>query len=204
MIELFLIISLPFYGAFISRWHGGGFIAGSPKAVKNALWALPFAAASGWALREDADLIIPISLAILAFALSFLGKTTGHGGGMDLGHNPKEPGAGREPEKLEYLILWAHGKISQYWYDAALLCLSGLAAVSGAVLGFAFVNPLAAGIIALGGLAKAPAYMIGWGVDPEDLAEFELSDFNEPTEIGEFMTGFFAYAGLSIALAMTF
>lgn len=204
ILKIALIVLLPFYGAFISRWHGGGFIAGSPKAVKNTLWALPFALISFFAVFQEASLIVSIIAGATALGLCFVGKTLGHGGGIDMGHNPKEPGAGREPEKLEYLILWAHGKIPQYWYDAALLSICGLAAVSGAVLAFAFVNPLAAGIVVLGGLAKAPAYMIGWAMDPEDLAEFELSDFNEPTEIGEFLTGFFAYAGLAIAFAMTF
>jgi hypothetical protein len=181
-------------GGALSRWHGGGFVGGSPKMLKNFLWALPLAIGSyiathGWLL------------AALALGLCMIGKATGHGGGIDLAHNPKEPGAGRSPEKLEYLILWLHGRMPQYWYDALLLAISGIAAVSGAVVAIAHVSIPAALIVAIGGALKGLAYMIGWEFE-KLLVTVEQDDFNEPTELGEFLAGFFAYLAFALAFVM--
>lgn len=195
-----ICLLLPFLGGFISRWHGGGFVSGSPKILKNAIWAVAFASSSIYALSLNTNLLAAILIGAIAGGVCLLGKASGHGGGMDLAHNSKEPGKGRKPEKVEYLILWLHGKINQYTYDAILLAMSGLFAVLGAVIAIGYYSPIAGIILALGGLSKSAAYMIGWGIDSEDLMEFGGKNFNEPTEIGEFLTGFFAFFGLSIAL----
>jgi len=179
----------------MSRWHGGGFINGSPKALKTFLWSVPFAAAGVWASGWVMGLV--------ALALCMAGKATGHGGGMDLAHSPKEPGAAREPEKLEYLILWAHPYIPRYLYDAILLALVGFAAVSGGAVAVGWTDPLAGLLIAAGGLLKPVAYMVGWAVYPKGQGKGP-PDLNEATEIGEFITGVFAYGGLGCAyLLMT-
>lgn len=213
MMALFIII-FSLLGGVISRWHGGGFIGGSPKVLKNFVWAAPLAIGSMVAFAPIAPAIyemvnfIHAVMPLQAFyaacgaiflALCMIGKATGHGGGMDLGHNPKEPGKGRKPEKLEYLIIWLHGRIPQYWYDALLLSITGIAAMSGAALAMASVHPVAALIVAFGGAMKGLAYMIGWEFE-KLLVTVEPEDFNEPTEIGEFLTGLFAY--LAFALAM--
>lgn len=188
-------------GAVISRWHGGGFVGGSPKMLKNFLWALPFGVISFAAYFHD-NLLKAITIGVISLAVCMLGKTTGHGGGMDLGHNPKEAGDGREPEKVEYLILWIrkafHVKRS-YWYDALLLALVGLFAVAGAAIAVGWTNPLAGIIIALGGVLKAPAYMIGWAIFPDGQGDGP-KDLDEATAIGEFLTGFFAFLALAIAI----
>lgn len=168
-------------GGFVSRWHGGGFIPGSPKGLKNAIWALPFAVATG--------LLASWWLAPIAFVLCLAGKATGHGGGMDLGTWTKP----RKDEALEFIVKPLQGKIPEYWYDVIQMCLYGLAAVSGAVFCIAWFNPLAAGIIALGGLMKGPAYMIGWAVD-------KPTDKIEPTAIGEFLTGVFAFGACAVTV----
>lgn len=198
-----LVIAAAFYGGILSRWHGGGFISGSPKVLKNALWAFPFAAVSFLALDHAGVDGWPLyAAAAVSFALCLFGKATGHGGGMDLAHSPKEPGGtpSRNPEKLERLILWLHGKMPQYWYDFLLLVIIGLFSTSGAALALGYVNPLAGLIVAAGGALKAVAYAIGWKFD-NMLGDFP-KDFDEPTEIGEFLTGAFAFAGLAIATLM--
>lgn len=204
----FLVIAAAIYGGVLSRWHGGGFISGSPKVLKNSLWAFPFASVSLLALHAAGVHGWPLYLAAaVSFALCLFGKATGHGGGMDLAHNPKEPGGNpsRKPEKLEYLILWLHGKMPQFWYDFLLLVIIGIASTSGAALCIGYVNPLAGLIVATGGAMKAVAYAIGWKLHdmfawPDNLPK----DFDEPTEIGEFLTGSFAFTGLAIATLMVF
>ena len=198
----YLLLLLPILGAFLSRLHGGGFISGVNKSLKNILWALPFGLLSIYAVFTATDNIyMIISSFIISMGLCVVGKATGHGGGMDLAHSPKEPYNGRDPEKLEYLILWLHGRINQYWYDALILAIVGFVSVSGAVLVLSFVNPLAAIVVALGGVLKALSYIIGWAVFM--VVDFSCTDdLNEETEIGEVLTGFFAYAGLAIAAYM--
>lgn len=195
------------YGGFMSRWHGGGFIGGSPKVLKNTLWALPFAAVSFLALFQAGVDGWPLYVAAaVSLALGIFGKATGHGGGMDLAHSPKEPGGNpsRSPEKLERLILWLHDDLPRYWYDALILVLVGIAAVSGAAFALGYINPLAGVIVAIGGAMKAVGYMIGWHFHDEfpTVLQNAPEDFDEATEIGEFLTGIFAYTGLTIAASM--
>lgn len=193
---------LALIGAALSRWHGGGFIGGSPKILKAFLWALPFAGCAGFAHHSGSSVWWATALwcaGVLAWSMVF--KNTGHGGGMDLGHSEKEPGAGRTPEKLEYLILWLrklfHGKHS-YGYDLLLLTVIGLFSVAGAALAVGWVNPLAGAIITLGGLGKPAGYAVGWRVYPEGQGN-GWKELNEATEIGEALTGLFAYLALGIA-----
>ncbi len=197
-----VVTALGGLGLFLSRWHGGGFIGGSPKVLKNILWALPFAGVAYFAHTGSAAWI----WAGVALALCLFGKATGHGGGMDLAHSPKEPGGNpaRSPEKLERLILWLYDDLPRYWYDALILVLVGLAAVSGAALAVGVVNSAAGLVIALGGCLKAAAYMVGWAINdyaPQLLDDLP-DDFDEATEIGEALTGFFAYLALGIGALM--
>jgi len=182
------IITIAFYLSVVSRWHGGAFVK-APKQVKNFAWSLPFGLLSGLALNN-------VIAGIIVTLFSMLAKTVGHGGGMDLGHSPKEPGSGRKPEKLEYLILWLHGKISQYWYDALLLLVLGLFSTLGAAVAVGHVLPLAGALIAIGGALKPIAYMIGWAVIPDSHGD---GDIDDATEIGELLTGLFAGLGLGLA-----
>jgi len=221
------VAGLALLGTVLSRWHGGGFIGGSPKILKNFLWSVPFALAAGaawmhersqavnwtWWLKDHLPAIqaldfetillcICIAVALLALCLCMVGKSSGHGGGIDDGRSDKEPGAGRDPEKVEYLILWLrplfHGKHSR-WYDRLILALSGLFAVSGAVIAIAMINPLAALPIAIGGAFKAIGYVIGWNVFPDGNGSGP-KDFDEATKIGEGLAGLFAFTGLAISV----
>lgn len=186
----YLFLLLPIYGLLVSRFHGGGFYGGFSKTIKNLMWAVPFALAAG--------LLGEWWLGLVALPLCLFGKATGHGGWMDLGTWTKP----RSDERIEFIIKPLRDKMPVYWYDVLGMALVGFAAVSGAVIAFAFINPLSASIIALGGLFKAVAYMIGWWIFPE-YRGIGPEDFDTSTEIGEALTGFFAYAGLAAALWLT-
>lgn len=165
-------------GAIISRWHGGG-IFKSPKFIKNTIWAAPFGIAAFFVTGS-------FWLAALSFALCLAGKATGHGGFMDLGTWTKQ----RSREALEFLIKPLHDKIPESYYDALGLSVVGLAAVSGGVLAFAAVSPIAALILAIGGVLKSGAYMVA--------KEFVFAH-EEFTPYGEALSGAFAYVTLAIA-----
>lgn len=156
-------------GAFLYRWRGMAhpYKKYFPRPFNQAAFAFPFAVAAflyydgfefqGWAW----------AIAGVVWVLTTLGALTGHGRGMDLGETDKG-----EPETLEFLIAWLKPKVSLYWYDAALLAVTGLAITLPA--GIATLNP----ILALSGILKAPAYMIG-----------KFCFTKEHVEAGELLTG---------------
>lgn len=178
-----IVIAASLIGGFISRWHGGGFLGGA-KVWKNIAWALPFAIVTGIAYYPRFLLWITIAAAIVCFAACLAGKATGHGGFMDLASWIGK----RTQEALEWIIAPLKKHIPEYWYDALGLVVVGFAAVSGAVVTIAFISPLAAAIIALGGIMKAPSYIIG------------KKFFKQFTVFGELFTGVFAYGCLACAL----
>jgi len=84
-----------------------------------------------------------------------------------------------EPERLEFIIQWMKGKVNNQLYDMALLSLTGLAITLPP--GIACMNPL----MALSGLLKGPAYMVG-----------KLIEGKTRTEIGEYLTGATLWASI--------
>jgi len=194
-------------GGFMSRWHGGGFISGSPKILKAFLWSSPFTLASGAAFYLDGhSWTVTGIVAALVLAGCMVFKNTGHGGGMDLAHNSKEPvgpNPTREPEKLEYLILWLHGKMPQYWYDALLLCIIGTASTLLPALAIGYVNPWAGLVVAAGGtIGKPLGYMIGHALKDAGLIDDLPYDINHATAVGELLTGVIAYGCLATGTLM--
>jgi len=183
---------LPFFGALVSRWHGGGFFD-FPKILKSIVWALPFSMLAAF-MVYDAHLKIEWAGAAFlgCLAICALGKSSGHGGFFDLGTWEKP----RDDERLEFLIKHLKTKIPEYWYDAAGLAIVGIAAVLGAAIAMAFVNPIFSVILILCGAAKAPAYMIGWAV-------FSTNRRGRATETGEYLTGFFAYLAVPLILLIS-
>lgn len=176
-----LILVFGLIGSLISRWHGGGFFK-APKVVKNLAWGLPFGCVSA-ALYDGWMLIAVLTLVTLLCAL---GKATGHGNFMDLGDWKIRSG----DEALEFLIRPLRGIVPDYHYDAIGLSLVGLAAVLPAAIamGVAYGSPLVVAIVATGGVLKSVAYMIGRAISKK-----------HKTVIGEYLTGFFAFACLAIA-----
>lgn len=179
------------YGAFISRWHGGGWNVKASKTLKNIIWAIPFGIVSFMALALGT--ILPAWIVwtgtVLATALCAVGKATGHGRVW----NPFLPlNVLIDAEQLEILTFWLYGRISDFWYKTIAMGVIGFAAVSGAALAVGYVYPLWGLVIGLGGFIGKPlAYIIGRKYRPEWLAKRF-----EPTEVGELLTGFFAYLPL--------
>lgn len=161
-------------GGLISRWHGGGFVSGSPKVLKNILWALPIAALCYSV--HDGSLIAFFLVLVSCLA----GKSLGHGRGFRL-KEPMKPGS--SPERVEILI---PKKLPLYWYKVSIMSLTGLAAVSGAVIAISIINPIAGLIVALGGAFKGVNAMV----------------FDLKTEYREFADGFAAYFCLAVAYMM--
>jgi len=181
-------IILAFYLAFASRIHGG--LIHMKKVYKNALWALPFGIATAVIYPIGAAMVIA---GLVSFAGGFL-KGTANGGGNDLGTNLKEPGNGRDIQPVEHLIYpWLYNRVNRYSYDAVLMALTGLVAVIIPSLVIGWVNPVSGLLVALGGLCKGFAYMIGWKL-------FPLPSDSRNTETGEFLTGLFAGIGLGLAV----
>nr|DAQ81606.1 MAG TPA: hypothetical protein [Caudoviricetes sp.] len=162
MLDLFMILA----GAWLYRWRGMGHPKKHlfPRPFNQAVFALPYAiitaifwwAALGW---------WALAVASVVWVLSTAGACTGHGRGMDLGDSDNG-----EPERLEFLISWLKPHVPLYWYDAALLSITGLAITLPA--GIATINP----VLGLSGILKGPAYMVAKFGDTR-------------TEGGELLTG---------------
>lgn len=177
MITLLIIKSL--VGGWVSRMCGGA-PPKLPWGLDQFVFSLPYLIFFP---------VIGIWQSVLSYAGAVLGKRLGHGNGMDLSYS-KTRG---NPEKVEKVILWLHGKISEYWYDFLTLALTSL--VANLILGgfLIFTNPLIGGwFLVLSTLCKPVAYSIGWKIYPNFTGK-GIKNLNEATQIGEFLTGFFQY-----------
>ncbi len=211
-----LLIAFAVAGGWLSRMCGGA-PPKLPWGLDQWLYAIPYffictpAAVSFMVAifadknfdKKPREKLYEFLFLLLPYSAAFMGKRTGHGGGIDLGHNNKEPGAGREPERLEFIVEPLHGKISQYWYDALLLAVTGLAVTLVAGVIVCFVNVGAGLIIIASGPMKALAYMIGWAIYPTGDGR-GIPHLDEATAIGEFLTGVFNYAALAIGFHLVF
>jgi len=181
------------YGTLVSRFHGGGFVGGFPKIIKNLLWSIPMTA------MPLLNGIPHWGFIVSALGMNTFGKATGHGGGMDLATSHKEPNGGRDKERLEFLVYWAYDKLPRYWYDFSLLVVIGLASVSGAVLLLALTNPIGVIPALIGGAMKSVAYAIGWKIYPKGSGK-GIPHFTEATAIGEGLAGLFAFTGVALGV----
>lgn len=176
------LLSFALLGGWISRMCGGG-PPKLPLGLDQWIYALPYGAC-GVAVMASGAVEAEALFLLLPYFGAFLGKRTGHGGGIDLGTSPRI----REPEALEFIIKPLHGRIPEYWYDALLLAVTGLAVTILAGLVVALADPLAGLAVALSGALKAPAYKIGRAIYPHGRGR-GIPELNEATAIGEFLTG---------------
>lgn len=184
-----MIYLVSFLGAILSRFHGGGFISGVSKSLKNTLWATPFGVVTYLILlQNDVNIQLAIGLAIVSLILCLVGKATGHGRVW----NPYLPlNTEVKKEKIEYLISFLYNRIPDFWYKTLAIGLVGFAAVSGAAIIIGTVDPLLGTLIGLGGFIGKPlSYLVGW----------KLPFVKHGNEIGEYGTGLFAYFMLGLAL----
>lgn len=160
----------PLILGYISAWHGGRFFS-AKKAVINSAWCVPFAVLIG----------IYCPLWTLVFVPLCLLKAMAYGRFFDV-YDPFKEGA--TPEKIEFVLKPILGVVSLPVYKCIGMAAVGFLAVSGAVLAFGVVNPLAGLIIAIGGLLKGVNH---WA-------------FNKDTAIREFADGCAAGCGLLMAV----
>ncbi len=200
-IQVAAVVVLSAFIGLVSRWHGGAFLD-APKLLKAFVWSVPLVLCSVFAVFPHTNFFVCVFIATSVLAWSMVFKQTGHGGGFDLGHSDKEPGAGRDPEKLEYLILWLHGKMPRYWYDFLMMSIIGVFSTAGAAIAVGWYYPAAGVVIGIGGLLKAPAYAIGWVLDDAKLLGGLPETINHPTAIGEVLTGVSMGAAVGIAALM--
>lgn len=194
-----LIIIFALVGGWLSRMCGGG-PPRLPWGLDQWLYAIPYALIAMPALAPIAALAgaseknrrHTAAILLFPFAGAFVGKRTGHGNGLDMGRSPRG-----EDEALEFITKPLHGKIPEYWYDALLMSVTGIAVTLLAGIVVAVINPLAGIFLALSGLSKGPAYMIGYAIYPTGTGK-GIPHLNEASAIGEFLTGFSGYGSLAI------
>lgn len=204
------IIAFALLGGWLSRMCGGA-PPKLPWGMDQWLYASPYGLISLPASSAILLLLFTINvkpraywkfvalIALLPYFGAFLGKRTGHGGGIDAGTSKKN----REDESLEFLIKPLHGNIDEYWYDMLLLAITGIATTLLAGTIICFLDIAAGTLILVSGGFKAVAYMIGWTIYPSGKGK-GIPHLNEATAIGEFLTGIFAYAALAIAFVLVF
>lgn len=164
--------------ALVSRICGGG----KPKipfGLPHWIYSIPFAIITAPFIGY---------WSILVYFLTMVGKRLGHGGFFDLGTWPHP----RDKEKLEYLILWLKGRVSERTYDTIGLALTGVFVPLPAAVALASVNPLASLVLLISGALKASAYRIGWYYHTGNHG-------GRATIMGECLTG--AYNALGIIMA---
>ncbi len=167
------MIELALYGAAMNRFrgHASKYKKYFPRPLPQIALAVPYAYVTPMTLDH------PFIVAAVVLVATTLAWLTGHGKFMDLG--TWTPYA--KPERLEFTIKWLESSVPPYWYDAIGLAVTGIAVSLPA--GIATGNVW----LALSGVLKAPAYMIGWAVSKE-----------HATAIGETLTGLFLLGALAI------
>lgn len=201
--------------SYLSRMCGGA-PPKLPYGLDQWLYAIPFAVNAA-VILTGLPLWLEIILVATSYAGAFVGKRTGHGGGMDDARSEKEPGAGRTLEKVEYLIYpWLYKKVSRKLYDFVLVTLTGLAVTLASAIAFFYNGSILSGIVMIiSGGAKGIAYQIGWKLFDMEKAKGYVEIVNgqrhmkrypkyldEATAIGEFLTGTFNALGIIGALVV--
>lgn len=198
-------ILLSLYGAIMALWlgHASKWKKYFPQPWPQIALAIPFAYVTPLSWGQPLCFWIA-GLVLIATTAAWL---TGWGNVYDLGRAER----GKEPEKIEYPILWLHGRIPEYLYDFIGLSLRGI--IITATAGIACMNP----VLALSGAVMAPCYAIGWAVQDwsvaHDLTERRISwngtetylaikfmprHLDGATEIGRTLSGLAIYGALGI------
>lgn len=190
-------------GGLIFRWRGGGepthLSKWMPRPVDQILFSTIYSAI--------AFIALDMWWAIIVSAITVLMVSLGHGRNMDLGSFDNTTAPDPEavaPEWYEFIIAPLYGRLSEYWYDAVGLMVSGLTYTL--PLGIAMANPIGGYfiegiIIGLSGALKAPAYMLARYFvdtypDEADLSRtevYKVLQLKIPTQWGEFLTGVFLW-----------
>lgn len=180
------------YGGIVSRIHGGGIIA-IRKVWTNLLWALPFGISTLLIYDVYFSLTTSIICGIMCTLITMALKGTGHGQYFTLGNYTV---SNDKPEALDPIVELVYGEetlTNKASRDFMGLAVVGAAAVLPMVLFLLPINLFLAIVLFMGGAAKAFAYLVGWTL-------FDRNEFPSPTNVGEVLTGIFAFLGLANAL----
>ena len=171
-------------GAFLSRLHGGGFFH-VPKVLNDIIFVTPITIALALMIPNE-NVWTYSGWLVFCFVVTIVTKAMGHGKFFDLG-TWKLPS---KDERIEFIIKPLYGKIPEYWYDVLGMTLKGLLTSLGVAIPLLVYTPALALPVLLGGLFMGLSYMIGWAFFTEEKA----------TEVGEYLSGFFLYLGIWMAL----
>jgi len=208
--EILMIVAglslFSFIGGYISRMTGGGGID-LPLGLEQWVYTIPMVLLGGYvAFPELSSLSYYYSVPIVGafWFISMLGKRLGHGQYMDLGHFT---GKVSTPEKIEFIVKRFFGKDpslngnpkgGSFWRDFFGLSIVGLGPVLPLViLLLSYGLTLEGSLVALGGLLKAVAYIIGW--EKPFFKKQRWLGLYESTAEGEFLTGILSYLSIGIA-----
>lgn len=160
--------------------HGGSF-GNPPRFIRQFIWSILITIPVSDALSYHVAWSTWMFMSIFCLVACFAGKACGTGDGMDYGR--------------------VAGSVKN---DTLRMTLISVLSVSGAVVMFMAINPLAgltcACIAALGG----PAGLFGWWLSGDDnkLDNPVWDEMTEGTKVNEFLRGFFAGLGVIIAYIM--
>lgn len=174
------MILLPLIYGILSSWHGGQItIPYDVKAVKNIAWCVPALIVA----------IVYLPLWTVIFIPLCALKGIGHGRIW----NPRVPlDLSKEPEAVErWGMVQLYGRMPDFWYKVLCMSATGLAAASGAVMAFLFVDPLAALFVAIGGAFKGINAIIFTG-HKEDGEMYNETEAREVADGVAFGTGLLA------------
>lgn len=179
LFSILIVLCFAATGAVISRMCGGG-KPKLPYGLDQFVYALPYA-------------IFPVHflLAVLSYAGGVLGKRTGHGQYFHLSA-PRSACPPENDERFDFIVRFffgpdIDGRKNRYWRNFFGMTLSGLWPVLVATIALVLSGyVLAALIVLIGGLLKAPAYAVS-------------QKFGYGTEIGEYVTGAFGWGSVTIA-----
>lgn len=192
-------------GAWLYRLRGGGPGPKLPRPIDQILFSLfPCIVLPALLVFEDRRFFALESwpwitgwLAATLWAVAW--ECTGHGGFF---YHPKgqykkivntvtDSATEREPERIEFLIRWLNGKVSDYAYSTIGMALTGLVVtIAPGILVAASGHVIAGALLGASGLLKPPAYMIGYALSK-----------SKATEIGEWTSGGFRWAAAAAIMA---
>jgi hypothetical protein len=157
------------------------------------MWALPFGISTFLIYDVFFSLTTSLICGIMCVLTTMALKGTGHGQYFNLGNYTV---SNDKPEALDPLVEVLCGKETpdnKASRDFVGLTVVGVAAVLPMVIFLLPVNLFLAIVLFLGGASKSFAYRLGWTL-------FNPNQFPSPTNVGEVLTGIFAFLGLANAL----
>jgi len=184
--DYLIIVLLSLLGAVIYRIRGSE--VGTPHPTEQ----MAFCSILGVLMYLHG---LPWQFVTVGYILSVAVTMRGHGNNMDLG---TYTGTSKD-EWYEFMIVRYKQTLGAYWYDVLGIGFSGLliTAVPGVLI--AVVDPIGGLLIGCSGALKAPAYMIGWKMQPDfdknEKLKFKWKKFElgNATNWGEFFTGLFIW-----------